>query len=64
MTETEKLYRDIETLRESIQLMRMEESCQIDFLPETARQSYRVQISILQTELASLFERLWREGDD
>lgn len=60
MTETEKLIRDIETVRESIQLLRAEE---IDELSPLARQACRTSAAILTDELKNLLQRLWREGD-
>lgn len=57
MTETEKLIRDIDTVRESIQLAYVE----LDrTLAQKSRQDLREQIEFLQADLLPLLEQLWR----
>lgn len=60
MSETEKLIRDIERLRESIQLTVTDFSN--DITP-AGKQSALVQIDLLQTELKKLLEQLWSLDD-
>ena len=61
MTELEKLVRDIETLRESIQLLHIELSTE---LTPMGRQNLRLQIALLQDELKKLLVELWEPGDE
>ena len=61
MTESEKLLRDIETLRESVQLTELE---WVEGLSSQDRESYRTRITLLESELQALLERLWSDDDD
>ena len=63
MTETEKLLRDIHTLRESIQIDWAE--LYSNPLRETERKEIRAHLELCQSELKTLIERLWAlEGDN
>jgi hypothetical protein len=62
MTETEKLIRDIQTLRESIQIDLADLAS--NPLREEKRKNIRVHIELCQIELKNLLERLWSLDDD
>ena len=62
MTETEKLIRDIQTLRESIQIDLADLAS--NPLREETRKNIRVHIELCQIELKNLLERLWSLDDD
>jgi hypothetical protein len=62
MTETEKLLRDIHTLRESIQIDWAE--LYSNPLRETERKEIRTHLELCQSELKTLIERLWALEDD
>jgi hypothetical protein len=57
MTETEKLLRDIHTLRESIQIDWAELNS--NPLREEERREIRKHLELCQAELRALIERLW-----
>lgn len=62
MTETEKLLRDIQTLRESIQI----DWADLDSNPlrEEERKNIRMHLELCQTELKNLIERLLAMDED
>lgn len=62
MTETEKLLRDIQTLRESIQI----DWADLDSNPlrEEERKNIRMHLELCQTELKNLIERLLALDED
>jgi hypothetical protein len=62
MTETEKLLRDIQTLRESIQIDL--DDLASNPLREEERKNLCAHIELCQTELKNLLERLLSSNDD
>ena len=62
MNETEKLIRDIQALRESMQIDL--DDLASNPLREEERKNIRVHIELCQTELKNLLERLWSLDDD
>jgi hypothetical protein len=62
MNETEKLLRDIHTLRESIQIDR--EDLYSNPLREEERRELRKHLELCQAELKRLIDRLWAVEDN
>ena len=62
MTETEKLLRHIEALRESIKIDWADLNS--NPLREEERKNIRLHLELCQTELKNLLERLWALDDD
>ena len=61
MSDVEKLLRDIQTLRESIQLLHLE---RVHTTTPAGRQSLRLQIDLLQRELLNLLLELDQSGSE